>query len=74
MMLRLIAAAALSIACALAGRAVAGACVRRASTLGALMESVQRLRVDMLDRLLPLREALSGGHPSMRKVSEAMSG
>ncbi len=73
MMLRLIAAALLSAACALAGRAVAGACVRRAQALGALMDSVQRLRVDMLDKLLPLREALSTGHPVMRAVSEAMA-
>ncbi len=74
MLLRLIAAVVLSGACALAGRAVAGACVRRARTLAALIDSVQKLRLDMLDRLLPLREALAGGHPAMRSVSEAMVG
>ena len=74
MLLRLIAAAVLSAACALAGRAVAGACVRRARTLAALIDGVQKLRLDMLDRLLPLREALSGGHPAMRSVSESMTG
>lgn len=74
MMLRLIAAALLSVACALAGRAVAGACVRRAKALAALTDSVQRLRVDMLDKLLPLKEALKNGHPAMRSVAEAMTG
>jgi stage III sporulation protein AB len=74
MMLRLIAAVLLSVACALAGRAVAGACVRRAKALGELSDSVQRLRVDMLDKLLPLREALRNGHPAMKAVSEAMAG
>jgi hypothetical protein len=74
MMLRLIAAAILSAACALAGRAVAGACVRRAQALGQLMDSVQRLRVDMLDKLLPLKEALRNGHAAMKAVAEAMAG
>ena len=74
MMLRLIAAARLSVACALAGRAVAGACVRRAKALAALTDSVQKLRVDMLDKLLPLREALMNGHPAMRSVAESMAG
>ncbi len=74
MMLRLVAAALLSAACALAGRAVAGACVRRAKALAALTDSVQKLRVDMLDKLLPLKEALSNGHPAMRAVAEAMAG
>ncbi len=74
MMLRLIAAALLSVACALAGRAVAGACVRRAKALAALAESVKKLRVDMLDKLLPLKEALKNGHPAMRAVAEAMAG
>jgi stage III sporulation protein AB len=73
MMLRLIAAAILSAACALAGRAVAGACVRRAQALSQLLGSVQRLRVDMLDKLLPLKEALQGGHPAMKAVAEAMA-
>jgi|GEM_PF-1545095 len=73
MMLRLIAAAILSAACALAGRAVAGACVRRAQALSQLLGSVQRLRVDMLDKLLPLREALQNGHPAMRAVAAEMA-
>jgi len=74
MMLRLIAAAILSTACALAGRAVAGACVRRAKALVSLADSVQKLRVDMLDKLLPLKEALQNGHPAMRAVAGAMAG
>lgn len=74
MMLRIVAAAALSVASMLAGRAVAGACVRRAQTLGALIEALKKLEVDMLDRLLPLREALQGGHAAMRAVAEAMKG
>ena len=73
MMLRLIAAAILSAACALAGRAVAGACVRRAQALSQLLGSVQRLRVDMLDKLLPLREALQNGHPAMKAVAAEMA-
>jgi stage III sporulation protein AB len=74
MALRLFAAAALSVACALAGRAVAGACVRRASTLGELIDSVRRLEVNMLDKLMPLREALQCGHEAMRAVADAMQG
>ncbi len=72
MMLRLIAAAVLSAACALAGRSMANACRRRAGTLRALIESVEKLRLSMLDKLLPLREALGGGHPAMRRVAEVM--
>ena len=72
-MLRLFAAAALAAACALAGRAVAQSCVRRAATLVQLIESVQKLRVDMLDKLLPLKEALMNGHAAMREVAEAMA-
>lgn len=74
MMLRFVAAAALAASCAMAGRAVAGACVRRARTLAALIESVMRLRVDMLEKLLPLKAALGGGHEAMRRVAEEMAG
>lgn len=73
-MLRFVAAAALSIACMLAGRAAAGARVRRAATLAALIEGLKRLEIDMLDKLLPLKEALMNGHAVPRAVAEAMRG
>ncbi len=69
---RLIAAAMLAAACALAGRSVAGACRRRAATLRGLVEGVERLRLGMLEKLLPLCEALSGAHPALRRVAEAL--
>jgi hypothetical protein len=69
---RLIAAAMLAAGCALGGRSVAGACRRRAATLRGLVEGVERLRLGMLEKLLPLCEALSGAHPALRPVAEAL--
>ena len=46
------------VAAALAGRSVAAGCARRASTLRAAMDALQALRIQMLERHLPLHAAL----------------
>lgn len=71
--LRLVAACVLAGCCALTGRALAASFVRRARMLEELGRSVSLLKIDMLDRLTPLREALAKtGHPGMKAVAEGM--
>ena len=61
---------------ALIGRSVARGCARRAAALRSAMDAMQLLRIQMLERLLPLRAALekSAFEPFRAVASELLNG
>ncbi|MEA4897166.1 stage III sporulation protein AB [Bacillota bacterium Meth-B3] len=73
--LRLTAAAVLTLCGAAAGRSLAAVRRRRVVQLMLLTAALQRLEVQMLEKLLPLKEALAASaHPALGAVGEGMTG
>lgn len=70
---RLLAAAILTVCCTLAGRALCYRERRRVEFLQSLIRALPMLKIDMLERMAPLRSALSaGGQLLLTRISEAM--
>lgn len=64
-----------AIGAALVGRSVAASCARRARTLRQAMDALQILRIQMLERLLPLHAALKHSRfEPLQRVGERMAG
>ena len=59
---------------ALVGRSLAAACARRGRTLRQTMDALQHLRIEMLERRLPLHAALSHARADvLRRVGERVA-
>lgn len=75
MELKLLMSMVVVVGCALIGRAYAGGGARRAQTLSLVMDALQLLRIRMLDRLMPVRQALEGSSCAVfRSVGAGMDG
>lgn len=71
--MRTLLAALAALGAALLGRSLAAACARRGRALRQAMDELQRARVDMLERRLPLHAALvRSGMEALRRVGESV--
>lgn len=74
MRIKLLAAAAVTIAAAMCGRSMAQGAQRRLHTILELLDGLRRLRIQMVERLEPLSRALAQtGSPILSAVSELLN-